>query len=103
MANQRYSPEFKDEAVRQVVDRGYSVAEVAARLGVSSHIGTKRTPGSAQLKSLAGCTPSEYLRNHRLQEALPYLRHGEPIGETANKVGFASQSYLPVVSKPATT
>ena len=30
MANQRYSPEFKDEAVRQVVDRGYSVAEVAA-------------------------------------------------------------------------
>ena len=28
MSNQRYSPEFKDEAVRQIVDRGYSVAEV---------------------------------------------------------------------------
>ena len=26
MSNQRFSPEFKDEAVRQVVDRGYSVA-----------------------------------------------------------------------------
>ncbi|MEM9401560.1 MAG: transposase, partial [Pseudomonadota bacterium] len=26
MSNQRYSPEFKDEAVRQIVDRGYSVA-----------------------------------------------------------------------------
>ena len=25
MSNQRYSPEFKDEAVRQIVDRGYSV------------------------------------------------------------------------------
>jgi transposase len=37
MSNQRYSPEFKDEAVRQVVDRGYSVAEVAERLGVSVH------------------------------------------------------------------
>ena len=37
MSNQRYSPEFKDEAVRQVVDRGYSVSEVAERLGVSSH------------------------------------------------------------------
>ncbi|MHC4374083.1 MAG: IS3 family transposase [Planctomycetota bacterium] len=37
MNNQRYSPEFKDEAVRQVVDRGYSVPEVAERLGVSSH------------------------------------------------------------------
>jgi transposase-like protein len=23
MSNQRYTPEFKDEAVRQVVDRGY--------------------------------------------------------------------------------
>ena len=34
MSNQRYSPEFKDEAVRQIVDRGYSVAEVSERLGV---------------------------------------------------------------------
>ena len=37
MSNQRFSPEFKDEAVRQVVDRGYSVAEVSERLGVSAH------------------------------------------------------------------
>ena len=37
MSNQRYSPEFKDEAVRQIVDRGYSVTEVSHRLGVSAH------------------------------------------------------------------
>jgi len=37
MSNQRFSPEFKDEAVRQVVDRGHPVAEVAERLGVSAH------------------------------------------------------------------
>ena len=37
MSNHRYSPEFKDEAVRQIVDRGYSVAEVSERLGVSAH------------------------------------------------------------------
>jgi len=37
MSSQRYSPEFKDEAVRQVIDRGYSVSEVASRLGVSAH------------------------------------------------------------------
>lgn len=37
MSNQRYTPEFKDEAVRQVVDRGYRVAEVADRLGVSTN------------------------------------------------------------------
>lgn len=37
MSNQRYSPEFKDEAVRQILERGYSVAEVSQRLGVSVH------------------------------------------------------------------
>lgn len=37
MSNQRYTPEFKDEAVRQVVERGYRVAEVAERLGVSTN------------------------------------------------------------------
>jgi len=33
MSTQRYTPEFKEEAVRQVVERGYPVPEVAARLG----------------------------------------------------------------------
>lgn len=37
MSSQRYSPEFKDEAVRQITERGYSVTEVAERLGVSAH------------------------------------------------------------------
>ena len=37
MSNQRFSPEFKEEAIRQIVDRGYSVREVSERLGVSSH------------------------------------------------------------------
>jgi transposase len=33
--HQRYTPEFKDEAVRQVAEKGHGVKEVAARLGVS--------------------------------------------------------------------
>ena len=37
MSQQRYTPEFKDEAVRQATEKGHSVQEVAARLGVSSH------------------------------------------------------------------
>ena len=37
MSIQRFPPEFKEEAVRQIVERGYSVAEVSARLGVSAH------------------------------------------------------------------
>ena len=37
MSNKRYTEEFKVEAVKQVTDRGHSVADVAARLGVSVH------------------------------------------------------------------
>ena len=37
MGQQRYSPEFQDEAVHQVIECGYSVKEVAERLGVSAH------------------------------------------------------------------
>lgn len=37
MSSVRYTPEFKDEAVRQVVNHDHSVAEVAERLGVSTH------------------------------------------------------------------
>ncbi len=37
MSAERFTPEFKEEAVRQIVERGHSVAEVSARLGVSAH------------------------------------------------------------------
>ena len=37
MSSQHYTPEFKDEAVRQITQRGHSVSEVSARLGVSAH------------------------------------------------------------------
>lgn len=37
MSSKRYTEEFKIEAVKQVTDRGYSVADVAGRLGISIH------------------------------------------------------------------
>lgn len=37
MSRQQFTSDFKDEAVRQVTEKGHSVQEVAARLGVSSH------------------------------------------------------------------
>jgi len=37
MSGKRYTEEFKIEAVRQVTERGYSVAEVAGRLGMTTH------------------------------------------------------------------
>ncbi len=37
MSAKRYTDEFKVEAVRQVIDRGFKVAEVAERPGVTTH------------------------------------------------------------------
>ncbi|HIB5011334.1 TPA: IS3 family transposase [Klebsiella quasipneumoniae subsp. quasipneumoniae] len=37
MGTPRFTPEFKEEAVRQITERGYSIAEVSERLGVSAH------------------------------------------------------------------
>lgn len=37
MSNRRFTDDFKEEAVKQVKERGYRVSEVSERLGVSSH------------------------------------------------------------------
>ena len=37
MSLPRFTTELKDEAVRQIAERDYSVAEVSAWLGVSAH------------------------------------------------------------------
>jgi len=37
MSAKRYPEEFRIEAVKQITDNGYPVAEVANRLGVSQH------------------------------------------------------------------
>lgn len=37
MNKQRFTPEFKDEAVRQIVDHGYAVSAVLELLGVLAH------------------------------------------------------------------
>ena len=49
MSNHRYSPEFKDEAVRQIIEAGHSVTDVSARLALfrtdRCRILTNRTTG----------------------------------------------------------
>ena len=37
MSGKRYPEEFKTEAVKQVVDRGYSVSSVETRLDITTH------------------------------------------------------------------
>ena len=35
--NRQYTEEFRSEAVKQVVERGFTVADVATRIGISKH------------------------------------------------------------------
>ncbi len=37
MIGKRYTDEFKIEAVKQVIERGHSVVDVAQRLGITTH------------------------------------------------------------------
>jgi len=37
MSGKRYAEEFKIEAVKQVIDRGYKINDVASRLGITSN------------------------------------------------------------------
>jgi len=81
MGSKRYSEEFKTEAVRQVTERGYSVSEVAERLGVSTHSLYKwiraAQPANAEASELAKSRIEvQKLRaeNRRLQEERDILK-----------------------------
>ena len=45
MSSQRYSPEFKDEAARQIIDRGYSVVEVSVGADLRDCLSSAYLPG----------------------------------------------------------
>ena len=44
MGTPRFTPEFKEEAVRQITERGYSVAEVSDRLATSAQANALSRP-----------------------------------------------------------
>lgn len=37
LSDKRYTEEFKQEAVKQITERGYSISDVSRRLGVTTH------------------------------------------------------------------
>lgn len=81
MKGKRYSEEFKSEAIRQVVERGYPVADVAGRIGVSTHSLYKwvraARPASEEESELAKARlENQKLRaeNRRLQEERDILK-----------------------------
>jgi transposase len=81
VSSKRYSEEFKEEAVRQVTERGYSVPDVAGRIGVSTHSLYKwiraARPASKQESELEKARlENQKLRaeNRRLQEERDILK-----------------------------
>ena len=53
MGNGNFSDEFKRDAVAQITERGYRVAEVSERLGVSQHSLYMWKRGSSERRRLA--------------------------------------------------
>lgn len=67
------------------VDRAWSVAELAARVGLS------RSGFAARFGALVGEPPLRYLARWRVARAAELLRGGnDPVGEIAARVGYAS-------------
>jgi transposase len=91
MSTKRFTEAFKVEAVGQVVDKGYRVADVAARLGVSQHslyewIKRRRVPAAERQ---AQATQSEEVR--RLKAELKRVTEERDILKKAAAY-FAKQS-----------
>ena len=89
MSNNRYTEEFRVEAVRQVVERGHSVAEVVSRLGVTTHSlyawKKKYGPDSAKHQELA----AELAEIRQLKKELKRVTEERDILKTA--AYFANQ------------
>ena len=72
MSQKRYTKEFKVEAVKQVTERGYSVLEVAQRLGVSDkslYVWLKTLQGEAN-RPASPALDEIRMENVRLKAAL---------------------------------
>ncbi len=57
MSGKRFTEEFKKEAIKQITERGYSVAEVAERLGTTTH------NLYARLKNITNRNPAKVATN----------------------------------------
>lgn len=75
------------------VDAGHSDAEFGAGQ-LASALAMSERQLQRKIKALTGLTPAEYLRAHRLRQALKRLHAGERPGDVAYAVGFSSQAYF---------
>ena len=91
MSGKRYPEEFKIEAVKQVTEKGYSVAEVATRLGTTTHSLYAWIKRYDQGKSKATKDKDSTAELARLKKELQRVTEERDILKKA-AVYFASQS-----------
>ena len=91
MSSKRYPEEFKIEAVRQVTDRGHSVAEVASRLGVTTHSLYARLKKSGPNAAESQTKAEEQAEIRRLKQELKRVTEERDILKKAAAY-FASRS-----------
>jgi hypothetical protein len=98
MSNQRFTPEFKNEAIRQVIERGYSVAQVAGRIARGQRM---RYPPPNYV-SLPNLSPQKQIndtaKSARTVRAVP-TTHGQD--QRRHIVGFSVQGPFEPVSSPS--
>jgi transposase len=67
-SNRQYTDEFKSEAVKQVVERGFTVVDVATRIGIPRHTlygwvqSARKAAGSTAGKTAAPASDSAEVR-----------------------------------------
>lgn len=85
MSSKRYAPEFRAEAIKQITERGYSVADVSRRLGVSTHslYSWLRDSGVSRKEKQAKDYNELQLENARLKAELARVEEERAILEKA--------------------
>jgi transposase len=81
MTNRRFTEEFKEEAVNQIKERGYSVREVSKRIGVSTYSLYKWLKQTRENQGRHGKDHEEALRqeNLRLKNELKHVEEERDI------------------------
>ncbi|MCO6488234.1 MAG: AraC family transcriptional regulator [Phaeodactylibacter sp.] len=80
-----------DLSIREgMTDGGLNNKTLASCLGISERHLIRR------VKQLTGLSPQQYIRQHRLQQAMEYLEQGtyRTVKETAAAVGYANAGYF---------
>jgi DNA-binding response OmpR family regulator len=85
---QAFLERLRAAALRGHADTGFGVSELAR------HVAMSERQLQRKVRALLAVSPADYLRELRLQQAADRLRRGEPPGNVAFDVGFASRSHF---------